>query len=93
MTQAKNANLFFKTVGFETHLSLFEKACKKHGISEADKKAVNLTIDFTELKGHLHISQRGGRKRTDLETKVTTAMKEAGIEFADWSQSSANETP
>jgi hypothetical protein len=64
---------------------LFEKACKKHGISETDKKAVNLAIDFATLKGHLHISQRGGKKRNNLETRVTAAMKEVGIEFADWS--------
>ena len=62
-------------------------------VSEADKAAVNLDINFATLEGHLHISQKGGKKRTDLETKVTTAMKEAGIEFADWSQSSVNETP
>ena len=72
---------------------MFEKACKRHGISETDKTAVKLRIDFTTLKGHLHISQQGGNARTKLETKVTTAMKEAGIEFADWSQSSANGTP
>jgi hypothetical protein len=55
-------------------------------VSEQDRTDVNLRIDFISMKGCMHVSRKGEKKRTDLEIRMTAALKDSGIE-ADLSQS------